>query len=326
MRQHPGYIPRDSVISGEEWYQFYRGCYPPRQLTILEIEGNEDPFLDGVITEAEVIESLKKLKLGKTPGEDGISNEFLRALPGNWVLYVTSLFNKILKGESVPLAWASVLMTMIHKKGDKTNPANYRGIALVNCIAKWFTMILRERLRKWATAHNKIPECQAGFVEGKGCLDNIYVLSSAIQFQLRLGHRKIYALFVDFKRAFDSINHDKLWMKLLGMGISAKIIRTLKNLYDQANLQVRTGDGLSEATDITEGVLQVEILSPLLFILFIADIEVFFRDRGAIGVNLDGLNDLLLMLYADDLAILAYSPIDLKKSFEFCTSTVNRMG
>ena len=88
-------------------------------------------------------------------------------------------------------------------------------------------------------------------------------------------------------------------------------------------MQVRVGGELSGKVDITSGVLQGEILSPLLFILYLADIEDFFRRRDLRGLNLDGNKDVMMMLYADDLAILAETPADLKRKLkaleDFCS-------
>uniref|UniRef100_A0A6P7H5Q2 Uncharacterized protein LOC114347357 n=1 Tax=Diabrotica virgifera virgifera TaxID=50390 RepID=A0A6P7H5Q2_DIAVI len=75
---------------------------------------------------------------------------------------------------------------MLHKKGSREDPENYRRIALVNCLTKLFTQILSNRLTIWLDNTSVIPECQNGFRQGRGCLDNIFTLTSAVQ--LRGGH------------------------------------------------------------------------------------------------------------------------------------------
>lgn len=155
-----------------------------------------------------------------------------------------------------PAAWGSVIMTMLYKKGNKADPGNYRGIALINTLAKLFTSILKSRLESWAIKLKNIPDCQAGFMKGKNCSDNIYVLMSAINQQLRLKNRKVYPFFIDFKRAFDSVNHNKLLMFLYQIGVSARFLRLLQNFYGLANLRVRQGVEYSVRIEITEGVLQ----------------------------------------------------------------------
>lgn len=215
---------------------------------------------------------------------------------------------------------------MIYKKGDKKDLLNYRGIALVNAITKLFTHILKHRIQYWADSAELIPECQAGFRAGRSCSEQIFVLTSAVQLQLRLGGRTVYGLFVDFKRAFDSIPHAQLWNKLFRQGISSRMLRIIKNIYDVAKVQVKVEGKLSEQVQVTEGVLQGESLSPLLFILYIADIELLMREKKLVGVNIDGHTDVLMLLYADDLIILAYSRIDLQRKIRALEEYCNQNG
>ena len=314
-------------ISLQNWHQFFTDIFPPRSTDDTVFEGVLDPILDVRIEYEELSSALRDLKVGKAAGSDLITNEFLTNLPNNWLLYILSLFNKVLEEEVFPPDWSSVLMLMLYKKGDREEPLNYRGIALINSISKLFTRILYNRLLRWIDESKILPECQSGFRAGRGCMDNVYVLQSVIQSHLSRNGSTAYGLFVDFRRAFDSVPHAALWRKLFNLGISAKIVRILKSYYDKASLRVR---GSSDNVQITVGVLQGEILSPLLFILYISDMEQFFRSQNLRGLNLDRVTDLIMLLYADDLTILAYSPPDLKRKlrtlFAYCEAnflTVN---
>lgn len=130
--------------------------------------------------------------------------------------------------------------------------------------------------------------------------------------RLRLA-AKAYGLLVDFKRAFDSVSHQKLWQKLHHLKVSTKLIKILISLYDKACIQVKLGNQFSNKFKVTEGVLQGESLSPLLFILFIADFETFLRNQDCSGVNINNHVDLLILMYADDTVLLANSAIELEK-------------
>lgn len=94
------------------------------------------------------------------------------------------------------------------------------------------------------------------------------------------------------------------------------MLRTLKSIYDKAKAQVKRENRFSNWFEITEGVLQGEILSPLLFILFISDFERFFRQRDQRGLSISGLSDVLMLMYADDTVILGYSIIDVKRKLK----------
>ena len=157
---------------------------------------------------------------------------------------------------------------MIPKTGDNTIPENCRCISLVNALPKIFTQIINKRLLNWAETKNKIPEFQAGFRPKRGCADNVYKLNSIIQLKLSDPRRKLFAVFVDFKRAFDLVDHTILLTKLYRIGVSSKIIKIIKALYDSAVIQIKAPDKLTDSVKITKGVLQGEIISPLLFSFF----------------------------------------------------------
>lgn len=303
-----------SVISLDRWEEFYSNLASERSLrSQVLFHDAADPYLDTPVTFAELSRVLSRTPHGRAPGTDGLSYEFFRFLPQNWVLYLCNLFNKIFDLGTMPTEWQEVSVVMLHKRGPTDDPENYRGIALVNCILKVFSLVLLERLLSWSDSNDVLPEVQSGFRKGRGCLDNVFILSSVIQLHLRLQGRKVYAAFVDFRRAFDGVCHQLLWQKLYHGGISAKIIRFLQCLYGGANFRVRVNNHHSRPFDVVEGVLQGEPLSPFLFSMFIIDIENYFRDRGVAGINIDNYNDLLLLLYADDLVILSDAPGDLQR-------------
>lgn len=109
------------------------------------------------------------------------------------------------------------------------------------------------------------------------------------------------------------MSHQLLWDMLLSTGVSTKLVNTIKSLYDHAVIRVRSEETLSDEFNVSEGVLQGESLSALLFILFISDFETYMRKSGLEGINIDGLNDLLLVLFVDDTVRFARSYANLNK-------------
>ncbi|XP_044595870.1 uncharacterized protein LOC123272913 [Cotesia glomerata] len=213
------------------WNEFYKDIYLPRLLDNCLFFGMLDPVLDAEFTFEEITKSISSLKDGKAPGMDSITTEFYKNLPNNWLLYIQSLFNKILDTEQVPDDWACVAMFMLHKKGDRSDLNNYRGLAMVNVITKIFTSALKNRLIQWIDHTGVLPDEQAGFTANKSCDDNIFALLSAIQLKLSNKSGRLYGLFVDFKRAFDSVPHGSLWRKLLANNRSNSLTDLCMLLY-----------------------------------------------------------------------------------------------
>ena len=302
-----------NYISLNSWYRYLQSSFPSNVRVDIVLSGIQDSILDSVISMDELNFCLAKCKLGKSPGYDEITNEFLLSLPENWKLYLVVFFNRIFSSADIPDDWAKVLTIMLFKKGDNKDPDNYRPIALINSITKIFTQILHQRILKWCHIKNAIPEFQSGFRAGRGCIDNIFTLSSIIQLQLQKKRGKLFAFFVDFKRAFPSINHSILWQKLDKKGLSTKVIKIIMSLYSKANMSVKIGDSTSMSVDITEGVLQGEVLSPILFALFLADISDFLEKKGIVGVTISCNYDITLLAYADDLVFMANSAVEMKK-------------
>lgn len=163
----------------------------------------------------------------------------------------------------------------------------------------------------WAENSGALPEGQSEFRKDRGCIDNIFVLHSILFQNVEFRHKTIYALFVDYEAAFDGVPHYDLWYKLGRVEVSGKIIRFLSQLYRQAELV-----HMNVSIPVGRGVLQGDSISPLLFSLYISDIEHYFREKGLSGIPIDDSTDILILLYADDIVILADSPSDMRNKIK----------
>ena len=297
------------------WYDYLQKNFKKKNESFqVQISPSSDDILDQPISLKELDVSLVNCKNGKAAGPDEISYEFWKNLPQLAKNYLLQLFNKVFLEESrTPKSWSKVLLKMLHKKGDSNSPENYRPIALINTIAKVFTSILNYRLKKFVKFRNVLPEAQSGFREGRSCLDNIFILSSLIQLKLRQKNRKLFALFVDFKEAFPSVQHQLLWYKLKKLGLSSKFINVLKDLYDKAEVKINNVNGDTPYVKVTKDLLQGEITSPLLFSLFIADLEAYLKERGVRGTQINHLTEVIMLAFADDLIFFADNYVDMKK-------------
>ena len=300
-------------ITVKEWQIYFQDMYKENTGLIFHLMDARHPYLDQDIQLRELNTTLNKLKPKKAPGPDGITNEFLKYSPHNMRKQLLDLMNRTLHTGEIPQYWTSTNTIMLHKKGNKLDPNNYRGITLANTTTKIFTTILARRLNTWCESCDILPEGQAGFRKDRSCEDNIFVLQTKIAESLRRPKEKLYIVFVDFRKAFDSIWHSILWDKLRRAGVSSQLLRVINNLYQKANTQVKVNN--TEFTDsirLNKGVLQGDSLSPTLFSIMIHDIATYFEAKGHKNI----IKEMELLLFADDLTITANNPIVMQEKME----------
>ena len=124
----------------------------------------------------------------------------------------------------------SVEKPIYKRTGDPKQPENYRPITILSCFGKLFTAILNHKLNNFLKHNNILKENQAGFRSGYSTVDHIFTLHVLTEL-LKRKKKKLFCLFVDYSKAFDSVWRVDLWMKLLGSGINGKIFRVIYNLY-----------------------------------------------------------------------------------------------
>lgn len=272
------------------------------------------PELDNTITENEVANAIKKLKHGKACGLDGIEGEFLKYAGDVITPFLTKLFNRIYNIGQFPKEWCKSVIVPIFKSGDEKNPTNYRGISLLSIISKLFTQILNKRLNAWAEKEGKISKEQAGFRKGYSTIDHIFTLTSIINNRVNSKRGgKVYAAFIDYKKAFDTVNHNKLWIVLEKIGTSSKMIKMLKSMYNSVQCCVRWGAKVTDFFECPQGVKQGCLLSPLIFSLFISEVADYVRAHGKHGFQLlPGFEEIFLLLFADDIVLLSSTPSGLQ--------------
>ena len=187
-------------------------------------------------------------------------------------------------------------------------------------MGKLFTSILNERLNRYSNTLSLINETQAGFRQGYSTLDHIFLLKCVIDL-FNWKKRKLFCLFVDYKKAFDLVWRDGLWYKLVKEKVQGKILNVIRNMYDNIRSCVMLNQETSDTFVSNVGVRQGENLSPLLFAFYVNDIESKLIEYNCRYVNFgdDLLNlylKLLVIMYADDTVILCDSEDEMKQALE----------
>ena len=158
---------------------------------------------------------------------------------------------------------------------------------MLNVVSKVFTAILNKRLYTWAEHEQTISKEQAGFHNGFSTVDNIFTLTSMITRKLNSKRGgKVYVAFVDYKKAFDTVNRETLWHVLQKLQTSSKMIMILKAMYNTLKSCVRWGANLSQFFECPQGVKRECLLSPLIFSLLISEVAKYVRKNGKHGIQL----------------------------------------
>ena len=167
-----------------------------------------------------------------------------------------------LENSAVGTVLEKVSFHSILKKENAKECANYHTITFISHASKVMLKILLARLQQHVNC--EFPDVQAGLRKGRDQIANIlWIIKKAREFK-----KNIYLCFIDYAKAFDCVDHNKLWKILKEMGIPDDLTCLLRNLYAGQEASVRTGHGTTERFQIRKGVCQGCILSPCLFKLY----------------------------------------------------------
>ena len=171
---------------------------------------------------------LRKHHSEKASGDDGIPAELFQILKDDAVKLPPLIFQQIWKIQQWPQDWKRSVFISIPKKGNGKECSNYCTIALISHASKVMLKILEARLQQYV--NRELPDVQAGFRKGRRTRDQIanihWIIEKAREFQ-----KNIYFCFLDYTKAFDCVDHNKLWKILQEMGIPDHLTCFLKNLY-----------------------------------------------------------------------------------------------
>ena len=319
-------------ISLDQWKSHFEDVFTNKndqqQQENIEVDTNEHHTLDFAISHTEVATVISKLKRGKASGTDCILPEMLKHGGPSVIDFLTTLFNHIFNTGKFPEEWSKSIIVPIHKKGSKDNPNNYRGISLINVIAKCYTSVLNKRLYSWLELNNKICEQQAGFREKYSTTDHIFVLYSIIQKCMTKNGQKLYVAFIDMSKAFDCVKRDLLFKTMEKEGIKGKFLRAIMSIYHSVKTCVRIPEGeLTEFFECTVGLKQGCNLSPTLFSLFINSLSNIMTSKGKHGLQLlPGLIELFILLFADDIVLMSLTPVGLQNQLNVLKSCCDNLN
>lgn len=232
---------------------------------------------------------LNALSVDKATGLDGIPSRFVRDSASIIVCSLTHIINLSIIQGVVPDDLKSARVVPLFKKNDKTEVGNYRPVSILSIISKVVEKVVYDQIETYLDEKKLLYKFQSGF-RGRFSTDTCLIhLTDFIKFEMDKGHL-IGMVLLDLQKAFDTVDHDILLMKMEALGFSQDVIRWFRSYLSDRRQLVDLSGTLSSSAAISCGVSQGSILGPLLFLIYVNDMS------GAVNHK--------LLLYADDSAIL----------------------
>ena len=282
------------------------------------MEGSPPPadgsVLSDPITKSEVVDALSALKNYKACGASGCPTELFKyaLLPDidpdcplprevDVAEHSTRLLNLVFEAGEVPSDWNEVLVSPVFKRGDRTDMANYRPISVGDSLEKLYATVLNARLVGWLEANGLRASCQAGFRPQLGTEHQLFALRHCVE-ECRRRHQPLYACFLDFAKAYDSVPRHLLWHIMQSIGVSARYLCAVQSMYKDVSCRVNISGALGPCFESCKGVKQGCPLSPTLFGIFIDRFYfmLMHQTQGQVGPALRSGRHVPALFYADD--------------------------
>lgn len=242
----------------------------------------------------------------KATGPDNINMELLKYGNDQLTAEIVELFNRCVATNRIPTEWNKSWLIPVHKKGSKTDPNNYRGISLMNNMAKLFTGVILDIVNQHYTSRQE----QFGFRRGRSTTDAIFIMRQIIEKAVEY-NRHVYVCYIDFVKAFDNIRITDVVNILIKRGLPRVITNIIKTLNTDLCTQIKTKYGTSSQISITNGIRQGDSLSPALFNVVMDEIIEAVTELN-LGYDMKSTK-ISMVCYADDAALIAQNEDDLQR-------------
>ena len=249
------------------------------------------------VTNEQMEKALHSLNVNKSPGPDEIHPVVLKELAKELTVPLKILFDKTISCGKIPSKWKVAEIRPIFKKGSKLDPSNYRPVSLTPIVCKIFETFIRDKMYDHLLINKLLSNHQYGFCKGRSCTTQL--INTMQEWNSHLDNNvPVDAIYLDFRKAFDTVSHQRLLKKLYCYGIRGNLLNWVKDFLLNRYQYVTINYTNSSKVPVTSGVPQGSVLGPVLFIYFINDLPdvcnssiKIFADDTKVYLPITSLND-----------------------------------
>ena len=271
------------------------------------------PVTDDRIQPGEVLHAIKKLKMSCSGGTSGIPPGLLKWLPDNYSVLMTEIFNQVFASGCYPSEWTKARLVTIFKKGDPMACSNYRGISVIDSLAKVYDMVLCSRLQHWFQPD----PCQIGAQKKRSCVEHIVSLRLLFDFA-RNHKKKLFTIFVDFSKAYDRVPRQEMIDLMTDTGCGSTMIAAITAMY-KSTFAIIGSASVTSSAGVRQG-------SPSSCFLFTMVVDKLLRSLAEQCPDDGFLGSTHALMMMDDTVLLSTTRSGAEKKIKILQDFCNKFG